>query len=129
MITNDCTQVNFNDVDHDQIILHIEQMLDYAKTVNQQEDYTALSEFHRTLYGNGEELNVVYAHLNAPANNVFSYEWSVNSPHTIVSGGELHSNTATIEVNSTTVNLTTTVTVTNNCTNQSGTITAITQVQ
>ncbi|MFT6337884.1 MAG: hypothetical protein ACI86M_003187 [Saprospiraceae bacterium] len=52
---NGCSVINNYSIDESQIIENMELMLDYARSVDQQEDFTTFSEFHQTLYGDGEE--------------------------------------------------------------------------
>lgn len=73
--------------------------------------------------------NSIYVALNTPNNNIMSYNWNVSSPHSIIAGGGINDNFATIEISSPNVNLTTSVTVTNNCLNETDMISAFTVIQ
>ena len=73
--------------------------------------------------------NFIYVVLNTPSNNVMSYIWSVNAPHSILAGGGTNDNFATIKITTPNVNLTTNVEATNNCLNETDEITAFTTIQ
>ena len=62
--------------------------------------------------------NIFSVSVNTPSNNdIYSYEWNVDSPHYFLSGAGSKDNSATVKC-VTTGSVTTSVTVTNNCTGQ-----------
>ncbi len=71
--------------------------------------------------------NTFSVSVNTPNNNIYSYEWNVDSPHYFLSGASSKDNSATVKC-VTTGTVTTSVTVTNNCTGQVETISAQTNI-
>lgn len=58
---NACSVINDYSIDESQIVKNMELMLDYARTVDQHEDFTTFSELHQTLYGDEEEARLQVA--------------------------------------------------------------------
>jgi len=73
--------------------------------------------------------NLITANVNIPTSDAITYSWSVNSPHTIVSGGTANDNFVNIQVNNANIDLVTSVTATNNCSNETESISATTLIQ
>ena len=59
--------------------------------------------------------NLIYASVNTPSTDVMTYNWTINNPHIIVSGGGSNDNFATIKLTTPNIDLTTLVTATNTC--------------
>jgi hypothetical protein len=89
------------------------------------QSFTYFPEEIDPLHGSSSFENTITVSVNIPANDIHTFNWTVNTPHTIVAGGTSDSNFARIKVPSGSApDLNIGVTATNTCLNISETLNA-----